>query len=212
MNLFDKKSLIIIISFGIVLCVFIYFFTNEQNNNTILPSELYVSQNTIQEGVENNTIIIHIDGEVMNPGIISLPTEARISDAIDAAGGTTELADISKINLAYKLSDGQKLKIPSIYDVEEVIYIQNNAGNEVVLSENTKNAIININSASQSELENLPGIGPSTASKIIDYRSKNGNFKKIEDIMNVSGIGESKFNSIKDYICIWFSVSIFLPL
>ena len=148
----------------------------------------------------------------MNPGIISLPTEARISDAIDAAGGTTELADISKINLAYKLNDGQKLKIPSIYDVEEVIYIQNNAGNEVVLSENTKNAIININSASQSELENLPGIGPSTASKIIDYRSKNGNFKKIEDIMNVSGIGESKFNSIKDYICIWFSVSIFLPL
>ena len=127
MNFFDKKSLIIIIPFGIVLCVVIYFFTNEQNNNTILPSELYVSQNTIQEGVENNTIIIHIDGEVMNPGIISLPTEARISDAIDAAGGTTELADISKINLAYKLSDGQKLKIPSIYDVEEVIYIQNNA-------------------------------------------------------------------------------------
>ena len=82
-------------------------------------------------------------------------------------------------------------------------YIFNDAGENIIVSDgSSRNPIININSATQSDLEKLPGIGSSTAEKIIDYRTKNGKFKKIEDLMNISGIGESKFNNIKDYISI----------
>ena len=99
--------------------------------------------------------------------------------------------------------DGQKIYIPSIYDENNVSYIFNDAGESIIVSDgSSRNPIININSATQSDLEKLPGIGSSTAEKIIDYRTKNGKFKKIEDLMNISGIGESKFNNIKDYISI----------
>lgn len=110
---------------------------------------------------------------------------------------------MSKINLAYELSDGQKIYVPSVLDEDEIPYIQNDAGTNVVIPDISSNSsLVNINTATQSELESLPGIGASTASKIINYRKENGKFKQIEDIMNVNGIGESKFNNIKNYICI----------
>lgn len=203
MKNFDKKLLIIFISILIIICVSIYFFTKDEDTNILLSNELYTVDNTDNTNEDLETIMVHIDGEVVTPGIISLKAGARIADAIQACGGTTDISDISKINLAYELKDGQKVYIPSIYDVEDVEYIQNDAGNNVIIPDtSSSSALVNINSATQAELETLPGIGPSTAAKIIDYRNKNGDFKNIEDIMNVSGIGESKFNNIKDYICI----------
>ena len=99
--------------------------------------------------------------------------------------------------------DGQKIYIPSIYDKDDISYIYNDAGQNILVSDGSSSTlVININSATQTDLETLPGIGSSTASKIIDYRTKNGKFKKIEDLMNISGIGEAKFNNIKDYISI----------
>ena len=203
MKNFDKKLLIIFISILIIICVSIYFFTKDEDTNILLSNELYTVANTDNTNEDLETIMVHIDGEVVTPGIISLKAGSRIADAIQACGGTTDISDISKINLAYELKDGQKVYIPSIYDVEDVEYIQNDAGNNVIIPDtSSSSALVNINSATQAELETLPGIGPSTATKIIDYRNKNGDFKNIEDIMNVSGIGESKFNNIKDYICI----------
>ena len=203
MKNFDKKLLIIFISILIIICVSIYFFTKDEDTNILLSNELYTVANTDNTNEDLETIMVHIDGEVVTPGIISLKAGSRIADAIHACGGTTDISDISKINLAYELKDGQKVYIPSIYDVEDVEYIQNDAGNNVIIPDtSSSSALVNINSATQAELETLPGIGPSTAAKIIDYRNKNGDFKNIEDIMNVSGIGESKFNNIKDYICI----------
>ncbi len=96
--------------------------------------------------------------------------------------------------------DGQKIYIPNIYDDNNLNYIDNTAGENIIVSGNSN--LININSATQLELEAIPSVGASTAQKIIDYRNKNGKFKKLEDIMNVSGIGEAKFNNIKNYICI----------
>lgn len=96
--------------------------------------------------------------------------------------------------------DGQKIYIPSIYDDTNFSYVDSTAGENVIGSDNS--TLININTATQSELEAIPGVGASTAQKIIDFRNKNGRFKKIEDIMNISGIGEAKFNNIKDYICV----------
>lgn len=200
MKIFDKKLSIIIIFLAITICISIYFFTKEENSQILSTNELYISSESDNTPKEIEEIIIHIDGEVINPGLVHLPTEARIADAIDKAGGTTELANISKVNLAYEVKDGQKIYIPSIYDENDISYIQNTAGDNV--TEDNSSSLININSATQAELKTLPGIGAATAQKIIDYRNKNGNFDKIEDIMNVSGIGEAKFNNIKDYICI----------
>jgi len=203
MNFFDKKSLIIIIFLLIIACISIYFFTKEDTNDYLSTNELYITQNTVENNTIVEEIIIHIDGEVLNPGLVYLPVGSRIADAISAAGGTTELANIEKVNLAYELKDGQKIYIPSIYDIEEISYIQNDAGDNIIVNDTSSNSsLINLNTATQAELETLPGIGSATASKIIDYRSKNGGFKQIEDIMNVNGIGEAKFNNIKEYICI----------
>ena len=128
---------------------------------------------------------------------------ARIADAIEAAGGATLEAELSKLNLAYVLKDGQKIYIPSILDEEEE-YIMEGSGDGVIKEEEEqdKEGKININTATQTELETLTGIGPSTASKIIEYRKQNGEFKTIEDTKNVSGIGENKYESIKNNICV----------
>lgn len=127
------------------------------------------------------------------------------------AGGNTEEADLSKVNLAYTLSDGQKVYIPKVGEEiseqnEFLEYISSGFGNNDVIEEKNGIAIggekVNINTAKQTELETLPGIGPSTAQKIIDYRTKNGLFETIEDIQNVKGIGDGKFEEIKDNICV----------
>lgn len=153
--------------------------------------------------------MIHITGQVLNPGVISLDEGARIIDAVNKAGGLTKEADLSKINLAYILEDAQKVYIPSIHDKEESKYISDGSGDTEIVSssgsvQNKKEEklMVNINTANAIELSKLPGIGNSTALKIIQYRNTNGNFNTIEDLKNVSGIGDSKFNKIKDNICV----------
>lgn len=152
-------------------------------------------------------IIVHITGEVKNTGILVLKEEARIADAIESAGGATEEADLNKINLAYTLKDGQKIYIPNKEDEENIEYITEGSGNNVSVengdeSEMKEKIKININTASQAELEELPGIGEAIASRIIEYREENGRFNKIEDLLNVKGIGDAKFTEIKEYVVV----------
>jgi len=151
---------------------------------------------------DSKIIIIHITGAVKTEGIIELKEGDRIIDAIDKAGGITEDADLSKVNLAYVLSDGQKLYIPSLQDDELIQTVTDGSGDDVIVGGETSNKIVNINKANQTELETLVGIGPSTALKIIEYRKENGSFKKIEDLMNVPGIGQAKFDAIKNDITV----------
>ena len=190
----NKKNLII---FGIIAIILIIMFVRnkfENTNEIELNYENIVttSEENIVEEVEDNSIKVHITGEIDNPGLIELVSGDRISDAIEKAGGVTSLADTSKVNLAYMLSDGEKIYIPSINDEEGVEYIQSS-------SQNTK---ININTATQEELETLTGIGESTAKSIIEYREQNGKFATIEDIKNVSGIGDAKYEKLKDEITV----------
>ncbi|MBR4260482.1 MAG: helix-hairpin-helix domain-containing protein [Clostridia bacterium] len=161
---------------------------------------------------EENIIYIHIIGEVKNQGIIKLQSGQRIIDAIEKAGGVTEEADISKVNLAFILSDGQKVRIPNVNDKEEnVIYVTDSSGKNVILDAEMGVAIgngganggkVNINTANQTELETLSGIGPSLAAKIIEHREKNGKFKSVEELKNVSGIGDAKFEGIRKQVVI----------
>lgn len=176
-----------------------------------------------EEVEENEKIAIHITGEVQKTGIIYLKKGARIADAIKIAGGATKNANLNRVNLAYVLEDGQKIYIPNKKDkINKEEYIISNSGENVMVEEgkntgnnntnnikdgkstNVKGVIskVNINLASQSDLETLPGIGPSLAQRILEYRKENGKFQKIEDIQNVKGIGDAKYNKIKDYLSI----------
>lgn len=164
-------------------------------------SNLEVSENGKKD--ENKEIIIHVTGEINKPGIVSLKENSRIADAINAAGGATKDADLNQINLAYVLEDGQKIYIPNKNEkIEDNKYIVSGNGNTVENNISKEGDKVNINEAMQTELEELPGIGPSLASRIIEYRETNGKFEKIDDLKNVKGIGDAKFGEIKDKVSI----------
>lgn len=176
--------------------------SNNDSQNTMNANEVN-SNNIVQE--ETEKIAIHITGEVKKEGLIYLPVGSRVADAIKEAGGETKNADLSQVNLAYQLQDGQKLYIPNKNEKisEYIIGGTGNTGSEGSSSNNLKGENkVNINTATQSELDQLPGIGPSIAQKIIDYREENGNFQKIEDVQNVKGIGDAKYEEIKDSITV----------
>lgn len=205
MDFLNKKQKLLLGIIGSIMLIFIgYYIINKTQNNSYVELE---KEDMLYE-FDNNTeledkIKVHIVGEVQKEGIIEIEKNARLADVIEEAGGITEEADLSKINLAYCVKDGQKIYIPNMEEnLEE--YITYEAGDGVLPEEDYKknNEKVNINTAKQTELETLSGIGPSTALKIINYRKENGEFKNIEDLKNVPGIGDSKFEAIKDDICI----------
>ena len=201
----EKKNFVIIIIIIILAIsyVAINYFTKDDTS-----TDINILENMeISEEKENreNLVVVHITGAVNKPGIVKLKEGSRIEDAIEAAGGLNEDSDITNVNLAYILEDGTKIKIPTIDDMKnnkDSNYIIENSGSGVIISEENEisNTIININKANQTELETLPGIGPSLADRIINYREEKGKFSKIEDIKNVTGIGDSKYSNIKDLI------------
>ena len=157
--------------------------------------------NRKEQIVDGGGIFVHIDGYINNPGVYGIKENDRIKTLIDKAGGFKEGYSIKNINLAAKLSDGDKIYIPN-REEEKQIETTEVKGNNTGTVKITKNSKININKASISELKQITGIGESTANKIIDYRENVGKFKKIEDIKEVKGIGDSKYESIKDKITI----------
>ena len=219
MNKFNNKTMgIIFIIILIVGAVSIYYifvvkdenveiYQNETERNVLIPYEDSNEETSKEQAKE---IIVDISGEVKKAGVIELNEGDRIKDAIEKAGGLTKNADTSTINLAYKVEDGMKIKIPSKNEKKEKTeeeHISMDSGDNVKSSKSNSNInseikinIVNINTATEKELETLPGIGLATANKIIQYREEKGKFKKIEDLKNVKGIGDAKFEKIKDYI------------
>ena len=169
--------------------------------------------NSKEQIVNGGGIFVHIDGYINNPGVYEIKENDRIKTLIDKAGGFKEGYSIKNINLAAKLSDGDKIYIPSVSEEKVSENNNNNNINSSGKGQNVKtdrnnvsvmknNSKININTANISELKQITGIGESTANKIIDYRENVGKFKKIEDIKEVKGIGDSKFESLKNKITI----------
>lgn len=213
-----KKISIIVIIMALIIGYFIY-----QRKNEFTINEEVSNENTIEEPKEEKSkkIIVHISGAVKQEGVVELEEDSRIADAIEKVGGLKENAEIREINLAYKLEDGMKIYIPTKEEIKNKESQEVNQENEHVYGgtkenssqvrnlqknseskETIRNKKVNINKASQEELDSLPGIGPSTADKILEYRKQNGNFKSIEDIKEVSGIGESKFEKIRNMITV----------
>ena len=200
---FEKYKQIFIIC-GLVIIIFIgigiYYYFSQKNEEDFLLFDEGFNNTTTNEltneevnKIEEDYIMVHITGEVANPGIVKLKDGARVIDAIEEAGGKTPNADYSKVNLAYILEDGVKIYIPSVDDNEEYEV-------KSTISEGQKTLKININFAKQEDFEKIPGIGPAMALKIINYIKENGEFSTIEDLKKVSGIGNSKFNNIKQYV------------
>jgi len=145
-------------------------------------------------------VYVDVDGAVRTPGVYCLTTSQRIADAIDAAGGLEDDADVSSVNRASKVTDGQKIHIPREGEISS-----GGAGGSAVAGDSaavSTSGLVNINSADATELETLPGVGPSTAQAIIDDRTQNGPFASTDDLMRVSGIGEKKFAKLQGKICI----------
>lgn len=210
---FDRKNVSIIILVIIVIGIAYYIYSNYliepiQDFEATQESEdkVNVESNNEKDKNKKNNIVVHISGAVLNEGVIELKEGSRIKDAIEKAGGLKENACIKEINLAEVLDDGIKINIPTIEEYnknkenngEEKSNIAFQTDNKTTSKKNNigqsnnkstgqnNNKKVNINTATQSELETLPGIGSSTALKIINYRKENGKFKSIEDIKNVS--------------------------
>lgn len=220
-NDFNKKNKIILIVIVAIVAIISYYFIfdrkeewlNNQEQNLEIKEEIktndQIENNSNEQQLEKNeNIIVHVSGAVNKEGIVELKNNSRIIDAIDKAGGLKDEADITNINLAYIIEDGMKIHIPSKEEKESTIIVESNIysgtveqSNEIKKN-NNKKLKININTATKTDLETLPGIGESTALKIIEYRKEKGKFKLIEDIKQVNGIGENKFNKIKELITV----------
>ena len=152
-----------------------------------------------QPSDSSDVIYVHVSGAVNRPGLVKLSVEARIADAVDAAGGAADNARLESVNLAQKLADGEHVHVSSLDEDAPYEVIGNS---EAPVTTENQSAKLNINTATEAELQSLPGIGPSTAKKIIEDRNSAGPYVSTEDIMRVPGIGEKKYSSIADLICI----------
>ena len=214
-NLGKKQKIILsILASIIIISIGYYVYSKDETtyqeleiNKEVKESDGNTSENKNNEEIENQesskeTIVVHVSGAVNNEGIVELEADSRVADAIEKVGGLKPDANMKEVNLASKLEDGMKIYIPSNTEQE----IQENNNTSSIIQNSTANkkqtSKININTATQEELDSLPGIGPSTALKIINYRKENGKFSKIEDLKEVSGIGEAKFNQLKDLITV----------
>lgn len=202
-----NKSKTIIIVVLIVALVFIAYSQKNLKNESDFKSlnDLSLKESSIASKSNNKKatkVIVHLSGAVKNPGVYKLTESDRLIDLIKAAGGLTTKADLDQINLAEKLFDGQKLKIPSLLKLKETsnLKTKNKVINQNYSSKNTDSKYLNINRASQAELESLSGIGPAKAATIIKYRSDNGPFAQKKDLLKISGIGPKTLANIEDEI------------
>lgn len=140
-------------------------------------------------------VVVHVAGAVSSPGVYTLPADSRVDDAVRAAGATAD-ADLSQLNLAQKLADGQKITVPAAGETPAP------ADNAAPSDSSQSGALVNINTATQEELETLPSIGEVRAQAIIAYREEHGGFRTTDELMEVSGIGEKIFADISPHITV----------
>ena len=167
-----------------------------QDDTTVESNDSKIELNESEQEKER-FIMVDICGAVERSGVVRLEEGSRIIDAVDAVGGLLPTADRRQVNLARVLVDGEQVYIPEVGETEYTPYEEVDQRNLSI-----SNKKININVATQSELESLNGIGKVLAERILQYRNEKGKFKSIEEIKNVSGVGDKKFEGIKDRIAI----------
>ncbi len=148
---------------------------------------------------ETQMLFVHVAGAVARPGVYQVKEGSRVIDALGAAGGTLKLSDANALNLAAKVCDGQKVYVPKKGEAPPQ-QVQEASGMGLGASFESGGKV-NLNTASIEQLDALPGVGPSTAKRIIDYRNTSGPFKRVDNLKDVDGIGAKKFDQLKDLVC-----------
>lgn len=192
-----KKTAALILIVLLIICGIVYKNT-VYSTQVVMIEDAEPPKESLQEvPIEEKNITVYVCGSVKMPVNVTLPKDSRVEDAIKLAGGFTEQADLNGINMAQRLNDEDMVYVPKKGEI-----IDQGSKNSNIGPSSIKKGKLNINKASLVELDTLPGIGPATAQKILDYRESSGGFKSIEELNNVSGIGEEKFKDIKNLITV----------
>ena len=174
---------------------------HEQVDDSIsFANEEVVSEQASASEVSNEKIVVYVSGAVVAPGLYEMAEGSRVGAAVDLAGGGLDEAALESVNLARVVYDGEQIHVPTCEEVESGLSAA--TGFRSGAQANVRTAIVNINTAGVDQLTTLDGVGEATAGKIIADREANGPFSTIEDLMRVSGIGQKKFDAIKDRICV----------
>jgi competence protein ComEA len=184
---FSPRALKVTITLLGVVAFGVYVFSSGTSKDSTVTFEKSSDSGEVSQAVEASKIYVHVAGSVKAPGIYQLDSGTRVYDAVLAAGGFTEKANQSSVNMARALTDGEQLVVSSESSVAS-------------FDGPTSSSFISLNQASSSQLEDLPGVGPALAGRIVDWRSANGGFKAKEDLLNVAGIGDKLFASFKDLV------------
>lgn len=199
-NFTKREKTLIIINFVLLLSLTVVLTLDFLKDDSDEIKIITKTEKTVSSMETQGESYVSVSGMVKNPGVVAFAENERVKDAIERAGGFSEDADQTALNLAEFLEDGSEIYVPSKEETKEVKKYSSSskttAGSKYVASKTNK---MNINTAEKYQLMALPGIGEALAERIIEYRSTT-RFNTIEDIKNVSGIGDARFNNIKDYI------------
>lgn len=217
LNLWTKYGKSVILPAIVILLATLYFLLSKETHSPesiqlSTASEQSLSQQTteqlnneVQEELAPTSIVVDVKGAVKHPGVYPLTTDNRIIDAIEAAGGYVDKADTRFINHAQKLTDELVIYVPKIGEQMEEPSVAVTSGpsvSAVGTAGEDKDDVVNLNTATETELMTLSGVGPSKAAAILAYREENGPFKTVEDLKNVSGIGDKTFERLQPFIAV----------
>jgi competence protein ComEA len=178
---------------AIVAAVVVVFAVARAIDERTAPA-IIIDNTLVQPG-----IVVDLRGEVANPGVYELPAGSRLDDAVVAAGGLADGADLTQLNLAARLQDGSVVTVPGVAALAASDASTDDAA-PAVAGGDQPGGIVNLNLASAAELETLPGIGEVTAGRIIDYREANGPFRSVDDLVHVQGISMKTINALRDLV------------
>jgi competence protein ComEA len=179
-------GVVILVLVGLGCAVLVSAFSRNGGAEVVAPPTAVASS----APSAGTAIFVHVLGAVERPGLYELADGARVVDAVAAAGGFTDVADQAGINLARFVSDGEQLRVPAIGEVP------------VAEPGTTAGGLVNLNTADSATLETLPRVGPALAARIIDWREANGGFTSVDDLRNVTGIGDKTFEGLKDLVTV----------
>ena len=184
------RMILVILAAAIVFSAGVYYAMMDNTSEPVVFNPMAEMENEVITG----QVVVHVSGQVVNPGIYEFSSDRRVDDAVRKAVPLPD-ADLDSLNLAEILRDGQKIHVPSLVR-------DNQNPQQVVQGDNSGSGsqLINLNTATQSELETLPGIGPAMASRIIEFRERNGSFRSVDEVKLITGIGERRYESIRHLV------------
>ncbi|HEM3992463.1 helix-hairpin-helix domain-containing protein [Streptococcus suis] len=195
---------------GLLLTTFLIFSQPAKSDQTgltdfpqteqISNSSELVEETSTEVSEEPSQLVVDVKGAVVKPGLYTLKADARVNDAVEAAGGLTSQADPKSINLAQKLSDEAVVYVAS--KDEKISVVTSTTASSAMSQEEKNTSLVNLNTATEADLQTISGIGAKRAADIIAYREANGGFKSVDDLNNVSGIGDKTMESIRPYVTV----------